>query len=96
MSPERLNRVQIVLPRETVEIPWGAREELLERLRTLPSAAGIVAKFLAVGTTQPVTLEQEEKVTLLTALGRWLNDATADRLPRGLYDLRNALIDERD
>jgi hypothetical protein len=54
-----------------------------------------VQAFAAVGASRPVTLTAEGKGTLLGVVAEWLDEATVDGLPPGVFELRNALVDER-
>jgi hypothetical protein len=62
--PERLDRVIVATSRGQVEIPWGSRDMLLERLDRVPSAASVAAAFEAVGASRPVHLSAEQEVAL--------------------------------
>jgi hypothetical protein len=92
--PERLDWVTVALSRGHVEIPWASRDELLERLRTVHSAAGVVTAFEAVGASQPVTLNADQETTLHEVVRNWFNEVGADNLPPGIATLRYRLIDE--
>lgn len=77
-----------------VEIPWEARDALLERLRREGDAEPIIAAFQAVGATRPVQIPRQAKRQLLDHLEAWLGEATTEGLPPGIFELRNALHDE--
>jgi hypothetical protein len=96
----------------TVSVPWESRQALFTRLRPAGRdeeiAAGpesalevmlddeIIRTFAAVGTSAPVRLTKLAKRRLLEVCAEWLDEGGVDRLPEGISDLRNALIDERD
>jgi hypothetical protein len=92
--PERLDRVQIALPCDTVTISWDAREQLLERLAALEFGAQVADKFRAVGTSRPVALTTEERELVGTVVVHWLNEVGVGGLPAGIFDLRNELVRE--
>lgn len=93
--PERLDSVQIAYSRGTVAIPWSSRDALLAETRHLDSAKSIRDAFLAVGATRPVELKRDEMVLLLHAIDVWMgNVGGPDQLPAGIFNLRNALIDD--
>jgi hypothetical protein len=50
----------------------------------------------AVGTSRPVTLARTQKIRLLLVVEGWLWEVSTTGLPDGIFELRNALIDERD
>jgi hypothetical protein len=82
------------LPRAAVEIAADAREQLLERLSHRDGGADVVRQFRAAGASEPVKLDHEEKVLLAAALEDWLREVGRDELPQGIYEMRNALIDD--
>ena len=93
---ERLNRVQVATAGGVVELPWPSRFELLERARRLYGGAEVIRRFEAVGASRPVTLDRDSKLLLLNLLQHWLNDVGIDELPPGIFELRNALLDDLD
>jgi hypothetical protein len=97
VSTSRLNRVIVAGSREstTVEIPWDSRDALLDRLRREGDAEPIIAAFQAVGATRPVQIPRQAKRRLLEVCEAWLAEATTEGLPPGIFELRNALHDER-
>jgi hypothetical protein len=87
-------RVEILLIRGAVVIPWKSREELVERIREVSGTDSLIDSFEAVGTSRPVEFSQDDKDLLLLIVGHWLDDVSVDGLPAGIYELRNALIDD--
>ena len=95
----------------TVSIPWESRQALFARLRSTghdgdiaadPDLAlevilddEIIRAFEAVGTSAPVKLNRPAKRRLLEVCAAWLDEVGVDRLPDGIFDLRNALEDEK-
>jgi hypothetical protein len=59
------------------------------------SAGQIIRAFDAAGTSAPVKLDRSAKRRLLTVCEDWLDEMNIDGLPEGIFDLRNALFDER-
>jgi len=93
--PERLNRVTIALPKETVEIPWDSRDALLREIRYLSSAAELIAAFEAVGASQPVRLTAEQRGELHRLTDEWARRAGGKTyLPEGIWALHSALAYE--
>ncbi len=90
--PERLDRVEIALNRRTLELPWASRDSLLFELgRSHP----LRTVFEAVGATRPANFTLEQKVDLLRAIEDWHRKVGGYAgLPEGIFDLRNALIDD--
>jgi hypothetical protein len=96
----------------TVSVSWESRQALFTRLRPTdraddiaidPNGAltvilddDIIRSFEAAGTSAPVRLSKSAKRRLLDVCAEWLDEIGVDRLPEGIFDLRNALIDERD
>lgn len=74
----------------------GPRVELLGEIDHLGSAAGIVKAFTDVGASRPVTLSDADRALLFRMLEAWSHRVTVDELPAGVWDLRCALIDDRD
>lgn len=56
----------------------------------------IVEAFEAVGTSRPVKFPDEERDRLLGIIDVWLRDADVDGLPEGIFELRNASVDDSD
>lgn len=91
----RLDRVLVATRRRTVEIPWESRDALLVEIRHLESGKPVVKAFEDVGASRPVTIDSDGEGLLVQAIELMSRNAGGvDRLPEGLWDLRNALIDE--
>jgi len=69
--PERFDRVTVNIPDGDVTISWATREVLMGLFAEDESAAGIRARFEAVGASRPVDLTRDERVALRDMLG-WL------------------------
>jgi hypothetical protein len=98
MRERRIDRVTIAGSRDatTVTIPWASRGVLLQRLRDAGDAEDVIRAFEAVGTSRPVRLDKVGKRRLLEACTAWLDEpGGVDALPEGIFDLRNALEDEK-
>jgi hypothetical protein len=97
MPGRRIDRVTFLGTRDatTVTIPWDSRQALLERLDSAGGAEDVIAAIRAVGTSRPIELTKPQKRRLLDILEGLLNEVGAPWLPDGLFQLRNALIDER-
>ena len=90
-----IDHIEIPLGRETVRLPWGSREALLGQFQHLDLMRDVRRTFENVGTSRPVQLTQEQKRDLLEVIVRWADDEGGyDRLPDGIFDLRNALHDD--
>jgi hypothetical protein len=93
--PERLDRVLVTTRRATTPIPWASRDALVERMRHLDSAGPTRDAFLNVGASRPAELTPAQEELLFTVIDDWARDAGGkDELPPGIWDLRNALVDE--
>jgi hypothetical protein len=93
----RIDQVTIAGSRQAtnVTIPWESRGALLVRLRADPGAEAVVRAFEAVGTSRAVMLDAAGKRRLLENVSAWLDEASIPGLPEGIFELRNALEDER-
>ena len=90
-----IDRVEIPLSRETINLPWPSRDALLEQLQHLDSMWEVRKAFEDVGTSRPVPLTQQQKSDLLQLIVHWAEaEEGYDRLPEGIFDLRNALHDD--
>jgi hypothetical protein len=94
--PERLDRVTVRYSRGEVVLPWHSRDQLLAEIRHLESGQGVRGAFEAVGASRPVTLgSADDKGLVVKAIDVWMgNVGGPDRLPVGIFELRNALIDD--
>jgi hypothetical protein len=94
----RLEHIRIATDRggggNNVRLPWASRDVLLEQLRRTEGADGITKSFEDVGASRPVTLTVEQKALLFRVLEDWSLTSSFDRMPAGLFGLRNALSDD--
>jgi hypothetical protein len=86
--PDRLDRVQVAVAGEIVEISWKDRNTLLDKLRTVASRDTIVKQFEAVGASRPVELDDDQRSRLRVTLELW----GVTVLPDGLARLLIALV----
>ncbi len=84
--PERLDRVTVNVPDGDVTISWATREVLMGLLTEDENAAGIRARFEAVGASRPVDLTRDERLALRDMLGWCLGNDESPEL-QGLTDL---------
>ena len=90
-----IDRIEIPLGRETIRLPWAPREALLGQLTHLDSIGDLRRTFENVGTSRPGHLTTEQKCDLLQIILHWGGEEGGyDRLPDGIFDLRNALHDD--
>jgi hypothetical protein len=89
MEASRLDRVQVDVAGEIVEITWDERDALLEKLRGVAGSDAVIAKFEAVGASRPVELEDGERGHLRVALEFWEGVSV---LPDGIVRLLVALV----
>jgi hypothetical protein len=87
--------VRRVSGRDDGRDPVGLAKSLLDRLEAAGGAEDVIAAIRAVGTSRPVTLAKTQKLRLLDVCAGWLNEVGEPGLPDGIFELRNALIDER-
>jgi hypothetical protein len=73
----------------------GFQTELLDRVTRLAGGEDVAQEFEAAGASQPVTLTAEGKQLVLDVVSFWLRDSGVEQLPEGIFDLRNALQDDR-
>jgi len=98
--PEAPVRVTVELISRDVVLPWDTRDALLAALREHPRGDDGLASELRkavedIPATSPVLLTLEHKMYLLRVLGEWADAAGGyDAMPSGLFELRNALMDE--
>jgi hypothetical protein len=71
---------------ETVVLTWAEREELHARLRRVEGAAGLVERFEAVGTSQPVELDPGDVELLAGVLLSW-QEGGGSPAPDGIRSL---------
>jgi hypothetical protein len=94
VSPERLDGVLVRTSRRTVALPWPSRDALIEEIRHLDSMRPVVDAFEAVGAARPTELTPEQTGSLVSVIDFWMSQVTVDGLPAGVFELRNALIDD--
>ena len=81
-------------------LPWNTRDALLAALREPRRdddgpARAIREAIEDIPATSPILLTLEHKLYLLGVLGDWSDAAGGyDAMPPGLFELRNALMDE--
>jgi hypothetical protein len=95
--PERnINTVQVSTSRGIVAMPWASREALLAEFSHLDSMRQVREKFDVVGTTRPVELTTAEKGNVVACIDFWSSQIAGgyERMPDGLFELRNALHDD--
>lgn len=92
--PERLDRVIIATSHGDIVLPWASRDALLAQIEHLSGAHGIGNAFAAVGASRPVTLTTAQVRLLVVAIDLWCGKVTEGGLPGGVWDLRNALVDD--
>jgi hypothetical protein len=97
-SARRVERVTILGCRyaTTVVIPWDSRQALLDRIEAAGGAEGVIAAIRGVGTSRPIVLTNAQKRRLFEVVEGWLWEVGTTGLPDGIFELRNALIDERN
>ena len=96
IEPRRTQYLRIALSRNTVDLPWASRRPLLERVNKRADGLHVRLAFEAVGPSRPVRLEPAGKRVLLEVVVGWLGEATFDRPPPGVLELRNELQNELD
>jgi hypothetical protein len=92
----RLDWVHVATSRGTIVIPWGSRDTLLQEIRRIDSANSIRKAFQDVGASLPVQLSRDDKAHLVELLNFWASEVSTAKLPEGIWDLRNALLDDLD
>jgi hypothetical protein len=90
MEASRLDRVQVVVMGDVVEIGWDEQDALLARLRTVAGCERIVQRFEAVGASRPVELNDEQRSRLRVTLELWGVSVIPDGLARLLIALVRA------
>jgi hypothetical protein len=88
MESSRLDRVQVAVAGEIVEIARDERDTLLRKLRSVAGCETIVQRFEAVGASRPVELDDEQRSRLRVTLELW----GVSVLPDGLARLLVALV----
>jgi hypothetical protein len=97
VSGRRIDRVRVATAEGLVEIGWGDRQELLDRLDGIACNEDLIDAFRDVGTSRPVELNPERRARLRGALGFWADDVGGtDKLPPGVGRLLEILTAELD
>lgn len=86
--PDRLDRVQIPVAGDVVEIRRNERDTLLEKLRTADGGVRVIERFEAAEPGRPVQLDDEQRSCLRHLLELW----GVSVLPEGLARLLIALV----
>jgi hypothetical protein len=98
--PEPPVRITVELISRDVMLPWDTRDALLAALGEDPRGDDGLARATRkaiedIPATSPVLLTLEHKMFLLRVLREWSEAAGGyDVMPPGLFELRNALMDE--
>ena len=88
-----IETVTVVYSRGEVRLRKSSRDRLLDEISALGSAAGVRAAF--ANDAAPVRLASSDaKSVVVEAIETWMQNIGRDRLPPGVFDLRNALIDD--
>ena len=85
--------ITIATSRRNVAIPGLSLVTLLRVIWRIDSAKGIRGAFREVDAT-PVELSAEDKAHLVELLNFWSTKVSVAKLPEGIWDLRNALVDD--
>jgi hypothetical protein len=88
--PDRLDRVQVAVAGEIVEITWDERDMLLEKLRHVAGGETTVQRFEAFGASRPVDLDDEQRAHLRVTLELWGISVITEGLDRLLLALVRA------
>jgi hypothetical protein len=90
METSRLARVHIEVAENLVEITWGERDTLLDKLRFVAGCETIIERFWSVGASSPVELDDEQRSRLRVTLELWGVSVPPDGLARLLIALVQA------
>src|SRR5215203_3535060 len=91
-SPDSLS-VPVRTADGTVTISWQARDELVERLRRRGVEGAPLAELEDASAGTPAQLEGDDARVVLETLVEWLAEPGDTDFPRGVFDLRNLLIE---
>ncbi len=80
----------------TVMVPWESRQALLRRLRADGHCGDLIRALDVADVSESVVIQRSAKPRLLAVVGAWLDETNINDLPEGIFDLRNALTDDRD
>ena len=78
MERRSIGWVRIRVGHQTLEISWEARQELLERLRRIPSAASLADLFERHGTSNLVIPAAGELRLLRDVVWHWMEEVRRD------------------
>ena len=92
--PARLDRVTISLWRGPFELPWHSSTALLHEMGRLDDAQNAIRTFNDAGASSPVRLDRSDKAMLVQVIDTWVGEAGQEELPRGIWELRAALLDD--
>jgi hypothetical protein len=88
----RRRNVLVAIGTGVVSIPRHSRDQLLDELRQVDDAKAAVAAFEAA---HPVKLSEDDKELVVEVIDLWMRNLTGpEKLPGGIFQLRNALIDD--
>ena len=90
----RLDWVTVSTSQGNVAIPWASRDTLLREIRRIDSAKSIRDGFDGVGASTTVELSRGDKAILVELLNFWSTEVSVAKLPEGIWDLRNALVED--
>jgi hypothetical protein len=91
MASGGLDKVQVDVAGEIVELTWAEQETLLAKLRFIPGGDPIIDRFLAVDARpRPVDLNEEQRSRLRVTLELWGVRVMPDGLSRLLVALVRA------
>jgi hypothetical protein len=90
MEGGRLDRVQVDVEGEIVEITRDERDALLRKLRPIAGCETIVQQFEAVGASRPAELNDKQRSDLRVTLELWGVSVLPDGLARLLITLVRA------
>jgi hypothetical protein len=92
----RNERVMVATSRDIVVLPWSSRQALLGQMQRIDAARSAIDAFEAVGTSRPVMLDVDAKRVLVDSIGAWVEEVGARGIPAGVWQLRDALVDDLD
>jgi hypothetical protein len=85
----RLDRVQVDLEGNVIDLTWAERQALVAHLREIVNTEGLARDFENAGTSMPVTVAGKDVDELLSVLSYWRQSAGADT-PSGIETLWEA------
>lgn len=93
MGRRSIDWVRIYVGGEFVEVSWAARNELIGRLEPTSTGASLINLFQRHGTSSIIAPSTAELSVLRDVVWRWMEAVGRDRLPDGIAELRDALVD---